>query len=213
MTSAAKVEQAVATLPARQVHGRLAGLRRETARCHDAVERRVDIVGRLGSRGRYADLLARLHGFYEPFEAELDTAVARWELPIDMEARRKAPLIRRDLVALGISPPAIAGLAQCGWTPRPTCPANALGVLYVTEGATLGSRLIAREVKERLGLDPATGASFFHGYGRDAGVRWRTFCSVLAGASRSAAAERAILAGALETFGAYERWLADENYT
>jgi heme oxygenase len=209
MTTATGNEPSLDLLPARQVQRRLTSLRRNTAAHHAAVERRVDIVGRLATTGRYVDLLSRLYGFYEPFEAELDAAVARWRLPYDVVARRKAPLIARDLEVLGITRTALDELPRCSRAPRPAGPDAALGCLYVTEGATLGGRLIARHVEHRLGLGPGDGASFFHAYGPDVGPRWRTFCSVLAAASRSEVARGAILAGAVETFVAYDGWLAD----
>ena len=110
-----------------------------------------------------------------------------------------------------MAPAAVEGLPRYARIPRPTSPAAALGCLYVAEGATLGGRLVARHVEHRLGFGPGSGASFFHGYGLDAGPRWRTFCSALAAASRSGVAERAILAGAIDTFVAYDRWLTDDD--
>jgi heme oxygenase (biliverdin-IX-beta and delta-forming) len=193
----------------REVHERLTSLRRHTAPYHDKLERTVDIHDRLGSSNRYADLLARLYGFYEPFEAELDRAVTRWELPIDVDARRKVPLIACDLAALGSPRSAVDSLPRCVGLPRPTSPAIALGCLYVIEGATLGGRIIARQVERRLGFGLRDGASFFHGYGDDTGPRWQAFCSLIATVSCSTAAEDAILAGAIETFIAYDRWLED----
>jgi heme oxygenase (biliverdin-IX-beta and delta-forming) len=200
-------ERSSVALSRREVHERLTSLRRHTARYHDTLERTVDIHCRLGSSGRYADLLACLYGFYEPFEAELDRAVTRWEVPIDVDARRKAPLIACDLVALERPRSVVDGLSRCAGLPRPTSPAMTLGCLYVTEGATLGGRVIARHVGRRLGFGPGDGASFFHGYGDDTGPRWRAFCSLIATASCSTAAEDDILAGAIETFIAYDRWL------
>lgn len=211
MTSAHPDELAVVLLPAREIQLRLANLRRHTAPHHDAVERRVDIVGRLGSADRYAHLLIRLYGFYEPFEAELGTVVKRWGLPFDIEARRKAPLLARDLAALGVTSRAVDNLPRAGRMPQPTSPQAALGCLYVTEGATLGGQIIARHVAHRLGLGPGDGASFFHGYAADTRSRWRTFCSVLAAASTSDVVERAITAGAIDTFRAYDRWLAMDD--
>jgi len=205
MTPATEVS--VVPLPAREVRRRLANLRRETTPYHDEVERRVDIVGRLGSWVGYVDLLTRLYGFYEPFEAELSCVVTHWGLPFDAEARQKSPLIARDLRAMGFSPTAIDGLPRLTRIPRPTSPSAALGCLYVTEGATLGGQVIARHVEHGLGLGPRSGASFFRGYGAHTGSRWRTFCSVLASECGSTVAEQAIVAGAIDTFLAYDRWL------
>ncbi len=203
-------ERAVVQLPPTVVRERLAGLRRHTASHHAALEGHVDLIGRLDSVEHYIDVLARLYGLYAPFEAELGAAVARWCLPLDFEARRKVPLIARDLVALGIAPATIQALPRCPWAPRPTGPAAALGCLYVVEGATLGGQLIARHVERRLGIGVGTGAAFFAGYGAGVGPRWRTFCSVLADALRDRTAEREILTAASNTFIAFERWFMTE---
>ncbi len=204
-------ERAVMQLPPETIRERLAGLRRHTASHHDALERHVDIIGRLDSVEQYVDVLARLYGFYEPFEAELGAAVVRWCLPFDFEARRKVPLIARDMVVgFGMAPATIHALPRCPWVPPPTSPAAALGCLYVVEGATLGGQLIARHVERRLGIGAGTGAAFFVGYGADVGPRWRTFCSVLADALRDRAAEKDILTAASDTFIAFERWFMAE---
>jgi heme oxygenase len=211
MTPAAEPELAVVPMPAQQIRQRLADLRRQVAPYHAMVERRVDIVSRLASPARYTGLLARLYGFYEPFETELGREVARWDLPFAVEARRKAPLIADDLSSLGIASAAVNGLPRCARMPRPESPHATLGCLYVTEGATLGGRLVARHIEQQLGIGPRSGASFFHGYGVGTGRRWRTFCSVLAAECESAVAQEAIRTGAIDTFLAYERWLAEDD--
>jgi hypothetical protein len=69
-------ERAVVQLPPAVVRARLAGLRRQTASHHAALERHVDLIGRLDSVEHYIDVLARLYGLYAPFEAELGAAAA-----------------------------------------------------------------------------------------------------------------------------------------
>jgi len=197
----------VVLLPGRVVRERLANLRQHTASYHDALERELDIDARLGSVDRYIDLLACLYGFYEPFEAVLEAAVARWRLPFNVEARRKSPRIARDLSALGVTPLDIDALQRCTWTPRPDGPAATLGCLYVAEGATLGGQRIVRQVERSLGITLGTGAEFFASYGADVGPRWLTFCSVLADASRVPVAQQSILTAASDTFVAFDRWL------
>lgn len=207
MTRARHLEQAVVPLPGDVVRERLAPLRRLTAPHHLAVERRVDLERRLDSADTYTDLLARLYGFYQPFESALDDAITRWGLPVDLDARRKVPLLVRDLSTLGLSVAEIDGLPRCDRLPRPTSPAGTLGCLYVVEGATLGGRIIARRVDDRLGFASSSGASFFGGYGADTGPRWQLLCSLLAAESSDGVKERAIVDGAIEAFVAYAGWL------
>jgi heme oxygenase len=54
---------------------------------------------------------------------------------------------------------------------------EALGLLYVMEGSTLGGRMIVRSLAER-GVD-VTGLRFLDPYGAETGARWRGFLAVL----------------------------------
>jgi heme oxygenase len=62
--------------------------------------------------------------------------------------------------------------------PAPRSAAEALGMLYVLEGSTLGGRMILRALAERGVHDPAL--QFLDPYGTDTGARWRAFLDVLA---------------------------------
>jgi heme oxygenase len=50
----------------------------------------------------------------------------------------------------------------------------AVGCLYVLEGATLGGQFISRHLAT-LGIGPANGGLFFHGYGAKTGEMWKSF--------------------------------------
>lgn len=64
-----------------------------------------------------------------------------------------------------------------------TCNSAVFGSLYVIEGSTLGGQVISRRIAERLALEPATGAAFFHGHGKATGRRWQEFQRELADAA------------------------------
>lgn len=118
----------------------------------------------------YLDYLARQHRLHAP----LERALAAW-LPPDWVAQRlrKAAWLRRDLRALGVPDDA----AEAEITPVASW-AEALGVLYVLEGGTLGLQV----VRKRLQADhPALHAAgrFMVGYGPDTGRQWRAFVQVL----------------------------------
>jgi heme oxygenase len=84
---------------------------------------------------------------------------------------------------------------------------QALGCLYVMEGSTLGGRFIARRLHEHLGLTPASGAAFFHGYGEETGSRWKAFQQALVRYSAATENEFAVIGAAEETFSKFEKWL------
>lgn len=50
-----------------------------------------------------------------------------------------------------------------------------IGTNYVTEGMTLGARVIEPVIQERLEIDARTGVRFFAGYGDQTGVMWNRF--------------------------------------
>jgi heme oxygenase len=81
----------------------------------------------------------------------------------------------------------------------------------VLEGATLGGQVVRREVGRSLGLGTGTGCSFFGSYGDRVGEMWKEFCGALAAyAARDPSAEEPLVAAAVETFDALDRWLAGE---
>ena len=83
---------------------------------------------------------------------------------------------------------------------------EALGLLYVLEGSTLGGKVIRRQV-EASGGDMA-GLTFLDPYGAQAGERWRSFLAVL---DRAAGAEpEGAVAGARAGFRHAELRLCGE---
>jgi heme oxygenase len=121
-----------------------------------------------------------------------------------MRGREKLWRLRDDLRAFGSTEGSIDALPRCTWVPEIATVPSALGCLYVTEGATLGGRIVARAVREHLGLGPSTGASFFEGYGAATAAMWRSFLDHL---NASAPSPAEVLGAATETFVALERWL------
>jgi heme oxygenase len=156
-------------------------LKAATAEHHARLERRVDIAARLRSRGAYRELLQRFYGFYLPLEERL--APFHAFLP-------KTPLLARDIEALGGD---VRTLPLAVKLPPTGSAAQALGVLYVLEGATLGGAVIARMAR---GLDVSR--EFFGAY--DA-ARWRTFKALVDDHGADTAA-------AVATFETLEDWIS-----
>jgi heme oxygenase len=191
----------------------LAALRAGTRDLHDRTEAAF-VLGDAGvTRAVYADVLARLAGYYARAEAALAPwAPALAAVGLDLAARRKAPLLRRDLDALGAEDTLI-GSATRGTAAAPHLPtaAHALGVAYVLEGATLGGQLLRRRLGPALGLTPEAGLAFFGAYGADVGPMWRAFTAALdrfdaaTPAPARPAARAAAVAGARAAFLAFER--------
>jgi heme oxygenase len=194
----------------------LAALRDGTRDLHDRTEAAF-VLGEAArvTRPVYAEVLARLHDFYAAAEAALGAwAPALAAHGVDVAARHKAALLRRDLAALGSRPPALpGGAAPAGAFPAPAVPtaAHAFGLAYVLEGATLGGQLLRRRLGPALGLTPERGLAFFAAYGAEVGPMWRAFTAALDRFDRAApapdrpAARAAAVAGARAAFLAFER--------
>jgi heme oxygenase len=188
----------------------LEDLKQTTRPCHERLEQRVDIMARLHSRARYRELLECYLGFYAPLERALSARQTTLPVALDLPDRWKAPLLRRDLAALGATAAEIDGVPHCSAPPDIGTPARALGCLYVLEGATLGGRIIARPLADRLGIDGTNGGAFFHGYGERTGSRWTSFRRHLTQFAATSEARSAVIAAAIDTFEALDRWLAQQ---
>jgi heme oxygenase len=126
-----------------------AALRAATASAHERLHHLPAFValaaGRL-DRAAYRDLLTSLLGFHEPIEAALAACLGDTAFGLDVRALRRGPLLRDDLRALGTTASPLHAAA-----PAFPSQAAAMGALYVTEGATLGGRLLARGLDRLLG--------------------------------------------------------------
>lgn len=139
-------------------------LRADTVELHHMLDARMDVVARLTDPARRGDLLARYADLHVPAAAVLQQALSAIE-GLDLGARLRSGDLdrhRRD----GALPA----------FPSPTSPANALGMLYVLEGSTLGGRVILRQIGTRA---DDVDLGFLDPYGTEAGDRWRAFLGVI----------------------------------
>lgn len=152
----------------------------------------------------YGLILRKFYGLYATFEEHLATRIDWTSLQIDFGKRRKAPLLERDLIALGVDPNAVE---RC--LPLPLwSPSQGMGCFYVLEGATLGGQIISRNIALRLGLSIETGAAFFASYGSNVGMMWRGTLDALAQhEQRHQSDSEAVVGGACATFLAFAEWL------
>lgn len=185
----------------------IADLRAATWPSHQKLERRLNVKARFSSALGYRKHLEQMWGFCAPLESRIEEYIgAALE---DFESRRKLPLLRRDLWVAGASPPTIDALPRAQ---PPPCEetADALGCLYVIEGATLGGRTLLPMVTKSLGLTVGRGAEFLASYGERVEVMWRGFGVALdawcADPRRSMRARDAAVA----TFESLSEWLCGD---
>lgn len=183
-------------------------LRERTRHLHEQIERTVDVPARLRSADSYSALLARFHGFYAPLEDRI-AALGPEAGGLALAPRRKAHLLRADLAALGLTDAQLRALPRCPDVPAVADAAEALGCLYVTEGATLGGQFVRRQAEAAIGVTPGRGCSFFASYGERVGGMWKEFCRAVEDHERAAPGSGERIAGAaVGTFAALDRWLS-----
>ena len=168
-------------------------IRAATRTCHDALERDLDVIGRLAQAHSRLTLMHAYYTMYAAAEAALAPHL-RALADLQFERRRKAATLLRDIEALGTLHEENAEIAA----PLPPIPstAHAIGFAYVLEGASLGGRVIRkRAATAGIRLE---GLRFFDVYGEETAQKWKEFCAVL---ERECAAEpQEAVSGAMNGF-------------
>lgn len=179
-------------------------LRADNRDRHAEIESRVGLPDTVRSRDDYVSLLTGLLAFHAAVEAELDgwrTSFA--ELGVDLAAYRRSGLLRRDLADLGAAAPAAgAPLGVAGF-------AEALGVLYVVEGSTLGGTYLAPRIAVNV---PEAPVAFFRGEGRGHPRPWHALKAAVDRFGEAAGDADRVLAGARQAFGAFGDRLASTRW-
>jgi len=188
----------------------IAELRAATWSSHQHLEKRLDVRARFTDAGAYRAHLERMWGFCAAIERRLGSDVFG-EALADYEARRKVPLLTRDLIALGTHAESVTGLPVCESIPDCPDPASAFGCLYVLEGATLGGRTLMPLVQKQLGLTAQTGAAFLASYGEDVGPMWRGFGASLDAWCNTVQRRDCAARTAVGTFASLAGWLCGES--
>lgn len=184
--------------------GRRIRLREATGALHQAVEATVAAQGSFTTITAYAEFVRRSFRFYAAFEPCAEQAGVARLLP-DWFMRRKLPFLQADCLALGVSARAAISVRAM---PAMIDTAGLLGALYVTEGSTLGGRLLSLRAAA-LGMTAERGAAFLNAYGATCGDRWRSFLAVLESVSLTWAEEDRLIEAAIATFQAYQAVVAE----
>jgi heme oxygenase len=159
---------------------------------------------------RYVQVLQIFYGFYAPVEASLSRLAAVGP-PLGFPLRARSELIESDLLVLGLSRRELAELPRCTNLPRLSCPEDLAGCLYVLEGACLGGQVIAPTLRQRLGVDKDSGASFFVGDAEATSARWILVLTWLDALVCAGARSEEVAASACATFLTLERWVEQQG--
>lgn len=190
----------------------LARLRQETRQEHEAIEQALAFTDHSLTRKRYCQRIEQFYGFYAPIENLIRSRWASLALPnpthLALSVRLgKTPWLQQDLHHLQIQ---TADLPMCRELPPLETEAALAGCLYVLEGATLGGRIINQNIHAKLGVTPAAGGRFFHGYGEDTGKLWQAMRHWLVSRSACLQTEDKIVTSATATFVSLRRWCENQ---
>jgi heme oxygenase len=180
-------------------------LKLATAAAHSSLECVLAKRGYFDGREQYIQYLQRFLAFQDEAERALDTALTAEAVP-DWAQRRRAHLARADLETLGA--PERHFPRSSGRLPQPTSTEQALGIVYVLEGSTLGGAYLLKQLAP-LGISAAHGGSYLASYGSDRGKMWQRFLFTLEEAHLRRARAESIAAAAIATFAAARHYLTE----
>jgi len=169
----------------------------------DAAWLRLVAPGQTPSRFDYIEQLVASYGFDAPLEAAL-AYTPHLEGFIDVAPRFRSGLLAQDLLAIGLSPSAIAGLRQCMIAPFANV-AEACGWLYVHQRATLLYDALRIELIDRL-PEVADATSALHVHDGWIGIMWDDLGEIIDDIACSQAVEDRIVRAALEAFRTTLSW-------
>lgn len=151
--------------------GRAKRLRAASTHLHERVDQSVMAAEPFASKANYAQFLRFQHGLHRRVAPLYADAQLQSLLP-DLASRARLDEVERDLVDLGLEVPEATERAPALPVPE------ALGWLYVVEGANMGAAILAKEAG-KLGLSDAFGARHLAGHPEGRGLHWRRFTAAL----------------------------------
>lgn len=184
----------------------LSALREATRDLHAELDRHSPLTAAQLDINRYAQHAHRVLGWMQPLEASLygPGAPAQWRQVLGAEQRaHKVRWLRQDLLDSHFTAPAL----PCPFTPQPQSLAEAFGISYVCEGATLGGAYLFKQWQNR--LQPLH-LHWLRGYGEHTGALWRAWQQALAEQVTSPEDIHAAAGAAVAAFDAFRRWVVEQ---
>ncbi len=191
--------------------GTMLTLRESTASHHRRAEQhefQQQFVRGTLPRPLYVRWLAQMLHIHAALEAQLERLVAgnpRLASVFDDSRRKVAPL-QQDLAFLGATPnqpplPAVQTMVAWMDTLAESQPLALLGVFYVLEGSTNGSKFIARKVRPAYALpESGEGSAYLDPYGNAQPARWQEFKAAMDALDLPASEVEPIVLAAQQTF-------------
>nr|WP_276583600.1 biliverdin-producing heme oxygenase [Pseudomonas sp. RIT-PI-S] len=179
----------------------LAALRQATRDLHAALDAASPLTSEGFDGSDYLAYVARVIGWMRPVERHLYQASLPW--PSGFAALARAQKTGWLVADLGGD---AAALPECPYAPMPASLAEAYGLAYVCEGATLGGAYLYKRLSPRLAPLPL---HWLYGYGAQTGPLWKGFLARLAEDVITPHQIEAAASSARLGFQTFERWLGE----
>lgn len=122
----------------------------------------------------YIDYLHRMLIIHRAMEAQVFPIVS--EFISDLDSRKKEAMILNDLHTLNASNQVLDIFLDADFKKHvPFC----IGMLYVSEGSTLGGQYIVKNVQKVLGEKSVNATTFLNAHGSRTGSMWKAFTEKL----------------------------------
>ena len=189
-------------------------LRTATAASHRRLDAEIDVCGNGLTLERYRVLLTRFHEIFSALEPQLAAVRDLDELDLDLDLARccRTAWLSEDLEALGMTHSRILDVDQNRHPFLVTNVSEALGCLYVIEGAGLGGQVIVPCVQRQLGLTPDHGCRFFAGHGPGTIDRWQRLRAKADDHARRTNSHARIVQSAVGLFEMFVNWFSEETH-
>ena len=189
-------------------------LRTATAASHRRLDAEIDVCGNGLTLERYASLLVRFHGIFSALEPRLAAVHGLDALDLDLGLAHcsRTAWLSEDLEALDTSDRRFLDIAANSYPHLVTAVPEALGCLYVIEGAGLGGQVIVPCVQRQLGLTAAHGCRFFAGHGPATIERWQRLRAVADDHARRTNTHARIVQSAVDLFETFVNWFSEDTY-
>ena len=184
----------------------LKSLRSKTAASHKQLEENEyskSILSPAVTLISYQTYIAKMYGVAMACETEIFPVIKN--IIPDLDLRYKASFIKNDLKNTGVASGLIENIPVHHFTASNA--AQAMGIMYVLEGSTLGGKFLYKHINETLGFDAENGASYFWGYGQQTGSLWKTFIAAMTDFAERENCGDEITSSASQTFATIAIWL------
>ncbi len=182
-------------------------LKLESRKAHESIEKSFDLLSLVSHHQGYIGVLKAFYSYYRQLEVHLENFTEDFtQVGLDIKTRLKLQLLKKDLLYYEWTNFEDLPRLEDKQLPQVLNFLQAMGVLYVLEGSTLGGQVISWHLKRSKLLGPSgEGGHFFYGYGDKTHEMWNTFKFALNGFSGHN--DNIVLNSARETFHTLETWL------